>query len=493
MSKLLRDFCNVGTMRLIARALMGVRGLFIAVTLSPKDLVQYTALLLVVFYFSFLDFGILLMLERDLPHHAAKGNFDSYEILSSSAWMTFFILSFASTCLMTILVGATIAKDNFYLALMLGLYFLTDKVNRAFESNSKIGLRYQETGIALLILALVSLLLIWILLPRFGIMGVFLGSVIASVMSTSFLAAKKPLRFSWSIQWNTFFRHIQRALPLFAIFYSFEAFRFTPMTAIMMRYSADQIAPCIFAFRIVLLCFPFFPFLLQDMMKTRMFQQIAKDKTADRQLEFLVFPIKLYALASSLFCLALYWFIPWFIGRLAPVYHDSATGIAILSLTLLPLGIAQVCSDFLSSRLYQQTSFVFFAWLTGIVLQVILLIAMPSNAFVINRLVPFIYLGVTFLIYLFISCFVFGRVSNLRLRFMPLFVLAPLFILIIEVFVFAKWFRITPSPLLLPNVFFFLLSSFIFLIVWTLIHLADRNKRYITFSLSPVSFSRTVN
>ena len=90
MSVIIKDFFQLGALRFTSRVLVGIRGLFVVISLAPHTLGEYTIWLLFIFYFSMLDFGVLAGLERDLPHYRGLGKVGEAQKQSDLGWSTFF-------------------------------------------------------------------------------------------------------------------------------------------------------------------------------------------------------------------------------------------------------------------------------------------------------------------------------------------------------------------------------------------------------------------
>jgi len=104
MNVIVKDFFQLGSLRLIARFIKGLRGLFIITTLTPSLLGEYTIWLLYVFYFSFLELGILKGLERDLSHYRGQNDEGAYQSTASTGWSSFFCMSFLASLFLVLLV-----------------------------------------------------------------------------------------------------------------------------------------------------------------------------------------------------------------------------------------------------------------------------------------------------------------------------------------------------------------------------------------------------
>jgi len=411
MNPIVTDFLRVGICRFLARLFMGVRGLFIVTTLTPHDLGQYAIWLLFVVYFSMLDFGVLNSLERDIPHYRGAGEDEDLKETLNTGWSTFFILTLAASLLLGVI--AFLVFHRFYLALLLFLYLFADKLWRAHETNSRIHFQFRENGIALLLLASSSLMIIWILVPRIGASGIFVGFIIGSLSSAYYLFQKSPLTFRWEYHWRDSLRYIKSAIPLAIFIYAVELFHILAVTILAIHWDKATLGYFVFAFRIFQICLALFPYLIQQVMRTRMYFHIAaqKDKRED-DLQHLLFPMGIYSIFSSIFWLFLYWWSDWLVGYLAPLYGKSVVTLQLLALALLPTGITQVCSDYLCSHVHKMTKAVIVAWIFAIIFQGSFLYfgAVPENA--ILHSIPKIYLASTLLIYCLIVPMAFRMRNN---------------------------------------------------------------------------------
>jgi len=235
MNVIFKDFFQLGSARLIARFIMGLRGLFIITSLPPRLLGEYTIWLLFIFYFSMLDFGVLASLERDIPHYRGLGEAETAQKKLNIGWSAFFSLS-GSASLLLMMVSFFVFKE-WVLSLLLGTYLFSDKCYRACNANSRIHLLYKEKGIAELIYAIVSLLLILVILPHWGLYGILVGFIIAAVVSALYLCQKARLLFSWIFKIRDFIECIKSAFPLAAIIYSMQFHHMLALTILAFTYN----------------------------------------------------------------------------------------------------------------------------------------------------------------------------------------------------------------------------------------------------------------
>jgi hypothetical protein len=369
MNVILNDFIKLGSLSLIARILSGLRGLLIVLSLPPQALGEYTVWLLFVFYFSILDFGTFKGLERDIPHFRAAGDQAAVKKTNDIGWSSYFILSTAASLLLGIV--SFIVFKQWILALLLGGYLFFDKWYRAYDSNTRINLQYKDNGLAQIINAIVSLLLIWFLLPKFGTPAVFIGLIGGAVASIIFLVSVSPIHFNWMIPSRKTLTYLASCIPLALVAYSIEFFHAAALTILAIRWDKETLGYFAFSFRIFQIALAIFPYLIQDVMRTRLYEGLAKvkDEVQLERLKFLAKPLTIYAVITLLAWLGVLVFSGPIVHYVAPVYLPSVLALKILTLSLLPLGIAKVLGDYLCSRLHSKAYWVVFAWATGIILQ----------------------------------------------------------------------------------------------------------------------------
>lgn len=400
MSEIVFDFFKLGSLRLFSRVIMGFRGLFIVTALSPGNLGEYTIWLLLVFYFTLFEFGILNGLERDIPHYRGKENLEEIKRISDVGWSAFFGLALVSSLLLGV-TSLWMFKHR-VLALLLAMFLFTDKFYRAYDASSRINFQYQDNGLAELLYAIVSFMFIWFFLPRFGAVYIFAGFIIAAVCSTYFLYRKCPLDFHWRFDVRSFFRHIKGSIPLAMVFYFIEIFHFISLTILAFIWDKTTLGYFAFAFRIFQILLTVFPLVIREVMRTRMYFTIAQTEDHDTHLEQLFFPMKVYSLITSVFWLAVYWWVDWGIGLIAPIYSASGTALKLLTLALLPLGVTTICSDYLCSVHHKKTKVVILSWASGIILQMFCLLLIGVRVDHIFHVVPAYYLVATLLVYVLV-------------------------------------------------------------------------------------------
>jgi O-antigen/teichoic acid export membrane protein len=445
MSEIVSDFFKLGSLRLFSRIIMGLRGLFIVTVLGPSDLGEYTIWLLLVFYFTLFEFGILNGLERDIPHYRGKEDLEEIKRISDVGWSAFFGLAFISS----LLLGVTsfwMFKHK-VLALLLTMFLLTDKFYRAYDAGSRINFQYQDNGLAELLYAIVSFMFIGLFLPRFGAYYIFAGFIIAAVCSTYFLYRKCPLNFHWRFDIRSSFRYIKGSVPLAMVFYFIEIFHFVSLTILAFIWDKTTLGYFAFAFRIFQILLTVFPLVIREVMRTRMYFTIAQTEDHDTHLEQLFFPMTIYSLITSVFWLAVYWWVDWGIGLIAPIYSASGTALKLLTLALLPIGVTTICSDYLCSVYHKKTKVVILAWGTGIILQICCLSLLGVQAGHVFYIVPVYYLVATLLVYVLVWRILFkvrgGNLGSSYARMVDL--LLPLGIVCGIVYVMHHFIYLVPS------------------------------------------------
>lgn len=457
MSQIIDDFLKVGTLRLISRVLMGLRGLFVVMSLSPYVLGEYTIWLLFIFYFSMLDFGVLAGLERDLPHYKGLKDADEVQNRSDVGWSTFFVFSAVAS----LLLGAIsfFVFGQWMLAVLLLVHLFADKVYRSYDANSRIHFLYKENGIAQLIYAVVSLLLIIVLLPYWGPYGILVGFIIAAIVSALYLCQKTRLAFSWVLKIKEFIVCIKNAVPLAAIVYSIQLYHMIALTILAFLCDKVTLGYFAFAFRIFYMCLTIFPFLIQEVMRTRMYFHVAQARKGQPYLEKLFFPMGIYCIITSFFWIFIYWWADWGINRVASNYLQSIETLKLLILALLPLGITKICSDYLCSNVHRKIRIVLLSWLFGVALQgsVIWVLSINQKNLLFN--VPVVYLISTFVIYVLVtraSLEVEGEVFPGSMRLIFLWI--PLVGALSSVYFLKKIFLFSPSLDFSANIIPFLAS-----------------------------------
>jgi hypothetical protein len=464
MNKIIHHFFWIGPLRFIARVVMGFRGLVIIVSLSPAVLGEYTVWLLFAFYFSMCDLGVLNALERDLPHYRGKKDLEKSYSVANIGWSSYFVLSFVSSVLLCIV--SYIILGELVLSVLVGLYLLSDKIFRAYDTDSRIRFLFLDNGIAQFILAVSSLGVIWILLPVFGILGIFIGFILASFASIYFLSRKFRLEFHWHFNIVDAFKVVKTSIPLAILIYSMELFHAIALTLIAIRCDKATLGYSVFAIRLFQICLGIFPYLIQEVMRARMYYKIAQTEEREKHLQHLLSPMMTYGLITSIFWLFIYWWADWGIFRFSPTYINTVWAVKLLTLSLLPLGILKICSDFLCSRVYNKTRFVVLSWILGIVLQVTLLsVGVLDFQNILIKLAT-TYLASTLLVYILIvgeSFQVKGYALKSLSRILLLFF--PFLISCMVVYLPKNFFQYAPSRDFLNNVLPFIYSVFVTLLV----------------------------
>ena len=451
MSKIISDFFQVGTLRFVARALMGLRGLFIVVSLSPYALGEYTIWLLFIFYFSMLDFGVLAGLERDIPHYQGINDAVETKKHSDAGWSAYFVLSTGASLLLGVI--SFLVFEQWILSVLLVAYLFTDKIYRAFDSGSRIHLRYMENGIAQLINAAVSLLIILVLLPYMGAYGVLVGFIIAAICSAAYLFGKTKLVFEWVLRIKEIIKSVKNAFSLAVIVYSIQFYHMIALTIIAFLYDKPTLGYFAFAFRIFQICLALFPSLIQEIMRTRMYFHVAQVQDGQSYFKKLLFPMGVYCVITSFFWLFVYWWADWGIGYFAPTYTNSIGTLKILTVALVPLGIAKICSDYLCSHVHKKAMTVALVWGIGIILQGVAVIFACIDQSNLSYEVPMAYLISTFSIYVFLGRVSFEAKEGIFSPYLHLiYLLMPLAIASAVTYALkAFWFTVPANTFVLPK------------------------------------------
>jgi hypothetical protein len=194
---------------------------------------------------------------------------------------------------------------------------------------------------------------------------------------------------------------------LAVIIYSIDVFHMTAMTVLAILWDKETLGYFAFAFKIFQICVSLFPFLIQEVMRTRMYYNVAAAGKGTGGAGNLVRPILAYGFITIAFWQVVFWWAPWAVAKCVPTYIDSVPALIILTLALMPLGVAKICTDFLCSRSILKSGSALKIWGSGIALQALLITFWPTAEDQILRNVPLFYLISALWIYFasFISVF----------------------------------------------------------------------------------------
>lgn len=390
-SQVIFDFFRLGRLRLFARILMALRGLYIISILTPRGFGEYTIWLLFVFYFQLLDFGTLYSLERDISHFKGQQNMQSLKHVMDTGWSSFFALSLTASVALGIVTFFVF--DNWLTALLLGVYLLMDKLYRAYDCLSRTQFQYRWNGIGELILAATSLVMVWYALPRFGAQSIFFVFILSAIMSIWFFYKKCLLQFCWSFDLKEYGRTIKGALSLATVYYSYEFFQMIALTVLAWKWDVVTLGYFAFAFRIYQICLSLFPAALADVIRSRMYFHSARLQEGEDPFRGLFVPLGMYTALTGLFWFLVYAGAGWGIQRFFPYYVDSTQALIVLMLALIPMGLVKVLGEFLCSRVYNKTALVIFAWILGIIFQGLFFFMFPLTQANIIHVAPVIYLA----------------------------------------------------------------------------------------------------
>ena len=278
-----------------------------------------------------------------------------------------------------------------------------------------------------------------------------------------FLSKVSPIQFSWQLPWTKVKSFIFSSLPLILIVYSTEIFHNISMSILALRFEKETLGYYSFAFRIFQVFLALFPALIREVMKTRLFYLAAQSQVTKEDSRNLVKMVQVYCFISLIFILVIYWWSDWIIFKVAPLYQSSAVTLKILSLALLPLGLTIIMGDYLCSPVFKKELFVISVWVTGILVQIILLLV-NVDAQGIFWQVPCIYLLISIIVFLMIVGYSFKRRVNIGKCLARLFyTLLPWISLVLIGWVSRYCFSCQPSAQVTTNLKPFLLS-FLFLI-----------------------------
>ncbi len=400
MNRIISDLFQLGHLRLIARVLIALRGLYIISVLTPGSFGEYTIWLLFVFYFQYLDFGTLFALERDIPHFKGQQNARTLKYIMDVGWSSFFILSLIASIILSIVTF--LVFNSWITALLLGLHLLTDKLYRAYDSFSRTQFKYRWNGIGELILAATSLVMVWYALPRFGTQSIFFVFILSAIISIWFFYKRCPLQFCWSFDLKGYVRTIKGALSLAAVYYLYEFFQVFALTVLAWKWDVVTLGYFAFAFRIYQICLSLFPAVMADVMRSRMYFFSARMQEGEGPFQRLFVPLGMYTAVTGLFWFLMYAGAEWGIRRFFPHYVDSAQALIVLTLALIPMGIVKVLGEFLCSRVYNKTVLVISVWILGIIFQGLLFFMLPQTQVNIVHAAPLIYLAAAVLTFILI-------------------------------------------------------------------------------------------
>jgi O-antigen/teichoic acid export membrane protein len=299
-----------------------------------------------------LDFGVLNGLERDIPHYKGRNNPEQTSETWNFGFSAFFTLSLGSAILLSVVSYFVFGKP--LLALLLGIYLFFDKVYRAYEANSRIHYQYKENAVGQLLIGIFSLIIL-IYLPRYGSTVVFVGFILSSLIGILYLRRRSRLQFSWTFPLKKLWKFLLSSIPLALVTYSMDLFHVVALTILAFKCDKVTLGYYAFAYRIFQILLAIFPYLIQEVMRVRMYSHIAKTGEWSDHLPKLFYPIVVYSFVTSLICLMVYWWSGWAIGHFAPSYLYSVRAIEMLSFVLLPIGIVKICSDYLCSRVINKT------------------------------------------------------------------------------------------------------------------------------------------
>jgi len=400
MNEIINDFFQLGSLRILARILMGLRGLYIVTHLDPMTLGEYTVWLLFVFYATLLDGGVLIGLERDLPHYRGSGEAAVHQKAADIGFSTFFSMNGLAAVLL-VAVSLVFLKGPL-LSVYLGLYLLCDKIYRAFDTSARIHFRYRENGIAELISTALSFGLIVFLLPRFGAHYIFLGFIMGAAAATVYLSRVVPLNFRWTWHPRESVKYVLASITLLVMASSMEIFHATALTVLALRWDRQTLGFFVFAFRIFQILLIIFPVLIQEVVRTRMYFWLARAKEEMNGFRHMILPLGFYGLVTAVIWIAGYCWVDWVVWRFVKYYIPSVHAVKLLVIALLPLGITKIASDYLCSRVHNKAKFVIFGWLSGIIVQAVCLYCFPIAPENILVTAPLIYLGATLWVYFLI-------------------------------------------------------------------------------------------
>ena len=444
MNQVIIDFLNFGPLRLISRLLMGLRGLLIVLSLTPRELGSYTIWLLFILYFSMLDLGVLSGLERDLPHHQGADDQKARQEAANAGWNTFCGLSIGASLFLGFVTFFVF--KNLSITLLLTGYLISDKIYRAYDANSRIHFLYRDNGIAQLILAVVSLALIWMLIPVWGVNGIFIGFIAGSLTSAWYLWSKAKIDFCWVWNIKRSWGYIRRSFPLALVNYSVEFFHAVAITILAYQWDKETLGYFAFAYRMFYMALALFPYSIREVFRTRVYFRVARAGSGKSSFERFYLPMDLYCAAATFVWLTVYWWTDSVVHWLAPVYIPSTMALKLLMLALVPLGITKILTDYLCSNVSQKTMTVIMAWGLGIAIQAGLIFGADLNPANILYKIPGIYLVSTLIVYIWIGISSFRLMDDMAKNMWRLiYFLLPLAIAVGMTFLGKQWFLWSPQ------------------------------------------------
>jgi hypothetical protein len=314
-------------------------------------------------------------------------------------------LFFQLSIVAALLLGAVshIVFNNWLLTFSLAGYFLLEKVYRGFEAHSRILFNYKANGLSDLLHVVSGFILLIVCLPRYGLYSIFPCFILSYALAIVYLALTCRLEFQWVFQFSKAVNYIRGALPVSLMFYAITFFNVVPMTVVAFFWDKTTLGYYAFAYRIFEICLSIFPFLIRDVIRTRMYFQLAENKDQPQSPSFLVLPMLVYGVTVTIFWLAVYWWGTYAITRYVSDYRPSMLSINILLFSLLPLGVNKICSDYLCSRVYNRFGYVNIVWVAGIFLQIAGILIVHQRYHDALFLVPIVYLVVTFMVYILLA------------------------------------------------------------------------------------------
>lgn len=481
MNQTINDFIQLGPLRIISKFLMGLRGLFIVSTLLPAELGNYTIWLLYVFYFSMVDFNLFNTLERDVPHYNGIKDAEGVNRVTNTGWSLFYILNVVAVISLGI-TAFVFLKDG-VLAVLLCVYLLTDKVYRSYESNARIHFRYKESGLSELIVAVTSLVMIVILLPRWGTYSIFIGFSIALILGSLYLYINCPLQFRWYFKLKESFVYIRSAIFLWLFIYSIEIFHAISLTVFAVKWDKATLGYFAFSFRIFQIGLMAFPYLMQEITRTRMYYNVAQSEREKFPSKDLFLPMEIYCLVTAIVWLFVYWWADWGIARFLPAYINSVNILKILTLALLPLGITKICSDYLCGQTQKKTGWVILIWGIGILFQVSGLLFLSRSGTSALTVAPIVYVAATIFIYAPLVSMAFNFNNNIGQALAKMiYLFSPLMLVGAIIFLMDNICHFSPGVEFQSNLAPFFVSLLSLIVLAFMVFMAGNRKKSLSFT-----------
>src|SRR3989338_10020873 len=108
------------------------------------------------------------------------GESQKYQKVSNTGWSVYFFLNILSAIILASMLYFLKSPEHPpHTSFLIAIYLFADKFFRSYISNARIHLKYGEIGIAEMINGAISLCLVIMWLPQYGIPGIFLAFIVS--------------------------------------------------------------------------------------------------------------------------------------------------------------------------------------------------------------------------------------------------------------------------------------------------------------------------